>query len=318
MVNNKNKSGKNEKKVTSNNQLNTQEDFDMSINDVLDNIQNSTVPDEVESKSSNDFLDNISNDCNEMVKSIEGTESTKSTKTTKPKTNISNFKEALLQGTDIKSNNVESSTRTTHKANLNNNSSYSSNNAKFKNNSSNNMSDSSYNKNYDIKKSNIVKKPGRTLILKTYNEYILDDTILLQLNGVLKINKTKQSIIFIIFDNVQNALSGLKTLKQVSPNLKVKFSYYKVFFTISGLTDTCDYNVVKKGIIDYVTENTAANILYCKLYRKNNSYIGCGDLTVDMLDSAIKLVSKTDYIKDFSFDKYSGVFYKFNEKKTDT
>ena len=71
----------------------------------------------------------------------------------------------------------------------------------------------------------------------------------------------------------------------------------------------------KKDLIEFVNNEVQANVLYCKLYCKNNKYIGCGNLTVDTLDSMLMLLSKNSNLKDFSFKSYTGSFYKFTEKK---
>ena len=120
----------------------------------------------------------------------------------------------------------------------------------------------------------------------------------------------------LIVDTPPDALSALINLKKKS-NLLVNFSYYKIFFTIKGLNtnDTSDYNQVKKDLIEFVNNEVQANVLYCKLYCKNNKYIGCGNLTVDTLDSMLMLLSKNSNLKDFSFKSYTGSFYKFTEKK---
>ena len=128
-------------------------------------------------------------------------------------------------------------------------------------------------------------------------------------------NKLGDSI-FLVFDNVKNAVKGLKEVKYkygVSHNLRVKFSYYKLFFKLNGLSNDDDYNTVKKGLLDMVEDK--ASVLYCKLYCKDKKYLGCGDLTVDTLEGLNNLLSQENGLKEFTFDKYSGVFYKFNNKK---
>jgi hypothetical protein len=161
-----------------------------------------------------------------------------------------------------------------------------------------------------------MRKAGKTLLIKSFHGNILDETLFQELDGLEKkniINDGKS--VFLTFDTPQNALASLKALKEKSNELRIKFSYYKVFFTIDGLTDQSDYNTVKKNIMDYISNNVNANVLYCKLYCKNNKYIGCGDLTVDTLDGMIKLLSKENGLKDFKLDSYSGCFYKYNDKK---
>ena len=64
----------------------------------------------------------------------------------------------------------------------------------------------------------------------------------------------------------------------------VRYSYYKLFFTIIGLNDNSDYNTIKKELIDHISKDTNIQVLYCKFYCKNNKYLGCGDITVDTLN----------------------------------
>ena len=61
----------------------------------------------------------------------------------------------------------------------------------------------------------------------------------------------------------------------------LKYSHYRVFFTISGLSEEVEYNDIKNAHIKHIESNTDGSVLYYKLYRKDDAYLGCGDLTVD-------------------------------------
>ena len=162
------------------------------------------------------------------------------------------------------------------------------------------------------------QKAGRTLLLKSFNGTNVDSTVLEQLTGLVSTTQTKTSqSYFLTFDTIDNAFDALKTLRSASPDYKVKFSYYRSFFTISGLNSSDDYNQVKEDFKKYISENTGANVLFCKFYQKNNEYIGCGDLTVDTLESMNKLLSKEDGIKEYSFGSFKGTFYRYNKKEKD-
>ena len=161
----------------------------------------------------------------------------------------------------------------------------------------------------DMKKS--VKKPGRTLLVKTSGDVSHFDTLV----GLVGKSETKStSSHFLTFDTVENAVNAYRKLKSDS-QYKVKYSYYRVFFKMSGLEDSTDYNDVKKQLSEFVSSNTLSNVLYCKFYRKNNKYLGCGDFTLDTLSGMSKLLSKEGGLKDYSFDKYSGTFYRYNNKQ---
>jgi len=168
------------------------------------------------------------------------------------------------------------------------------------------------------KNKNIVRKAGRTLLIKLINDTTtFEESLLDNLTGLInKSNLTNNKTLFLTFDNNNNSLNALKFLRSKSFNkYHVKFSYYKLFFTINGLTDKSDYNESKKGLIDLITNNNDIQVLYCKFYCKENKYLGCGDLTVDKLEDMNKLLSKNDGFKEFTFKTISGVFYRFNKKK---
>ena len=95
-----------------------------------------------------------------------------------------------------------------------------------------------------------------------------------------------------------------------------KFKYYKIFFTISGLTEVEQYNTTKKSLIDFIkSKDSDAEILYCKFYNNKNTFIGCGDLTVDKINTLTRMISKDSEYKNFSFDTFNGVFFKYNTEK---
>ena len=162
---------------------------------------------------------------------------------------------------------------------------------------------------------NMIKKAGRTLLVKSVVDF--DENQFKTLEGVQSVLKNKLGdSIFLVFDDYKNAIKGLKEIRQnygKYHNLRVKFSYYKLFFKLNGMSNNDDYNTIKKGLIDFIGDN--ASVLYCKLYSKDKSYLGCGDLTVDTLEGLNNLLSSEKGLKEFKFDKYDGVFYKFNNKK---
>ena len=192
-------------------------------------------------------------------------------------------------------------------------------NNKTNNDTNENMNDTDEIENQNqnnFKKIKPMHKIGRTLLVKSFNNSELEESFFKDLEGLDKIATTKISnSVFLTFNNPENALTALRTLKNKSQTIRIKFSYYKIFFTISGLQDSTDYNEVKKDLIDFISNKMAANVLYCKFYCKDKKYLGCGDLTVDTLDTMIQLLSKESGLKDFSFKSYTGSFYKFNDKK---
>lgn len=167
-----------------------------------------------------------------------------------------------------------------------------------------------------------VRKAGRTLLVKSATGSTIDGTAFDSLDGLTNKSETKSTnSFFLTFDNVSNAVNAfhkLRTLGSEVPTYRVKFSYYRIFFTMDGLTDSTDYNQVKKELTEWVANQTSSSVLYCKFYRKDNKYLGCGDFTIDTLSGMNTLLSKDGGLKDYSFGSYKGTFYRFNGKKVKT
>jgi hypothetical protein len=158
------------------------------------------------------------------------------------------------------------------------------------------------------------RKSGRTLLVKTPDN-TFDEQLLNSLSGLVNKTDSKASkSYFLTFDTITNAEIAYTKLRTTT-DYRVKYSYYRAFFIMNGLTDTSDYNDVKKEMTDYVYNNFSTNVLYCKFYRKDNKYLGCGDLTVDTLDSLSALLSKDKETTEHLFGKFSVTFYRFNNRK---
>lgn len=158
-------------------------------------------------------------------------------------------------------------------------------------------------------------RPGRTLLVKSSNDM---STVFSSLSGLQDKAETKTSnSVFLTFDTPANATIALKQL-ETHTNVTVKYSYYRVFFTMTGLTDTSDYNTVKKDLTDYVVSKTGGSVLYCKLYRKGDKYLGCGDFTLDTIASMNTLLSKETNLKNYSINGLSGAFYRYNATKSNS
>ena len=172
-------------------------------------------------------------------------------------------------------------------------------------------------KGQDGKKKNI-RKAGKTLLLKKPDDgEEIDQSWFTDLVGLVTTTKTlKTGSYFLTFDNVGNSLEALKNLRKThSDKLLVKFAHYKVFFTLSGLSEETDYNDVKTKHIKFIEDNTDSKVLYYKLYRKKG-YLGCGDVTIDTKLGLDNLLDKEKF-KDFDIlDGHAGVFYKYNTKKS--
>jgi len=164
-----------------------------------------------------------------------------------------------------------------------------------------------------------VKKAGRTLLVKSATDSAIDGAMFDSLEGLTDQSETKSTnSFFLTFNNVGNAVNAFRKLRVDSTTYRVKFSYYRIFFTMDGLTDSTDYNQVKKDLSDYVSKQTLSNVLYCKFYRKDNKFLGCGDLTIDTLTGMNTLLAKEGGNKDYSFGSFKGTFYRYNGKKEKT
>ena len=163
---------------------------------------------------------------------------------------------------------------------------------------------------------NNIRKAGKTILVKPNNNVDIDEKLFNDIEGLISTVKTEKTrSYFLTFDTIDNSIESLKTLKQ-NNNLLVKFAHYKVFFTMTGLTDETDYNDIKTKHIKLIEDKTNSKVLYYKLYR-NKSYLGCGDLTIDTKEGIDKLLDK-DIIKEFDLENNNtGIFYKYNRKTQD-
>jgi hypothetical protein len=162
------------------------------------------------------------------------------------------------------------------------------------------------------------RKPGRTLIVKSSNE--IDSSFLDTLTGFQsKFYASKSLSYFVTFSTPEEALDGLRLVKkQYGMDVRVKFAHYRVYFTMLGLTETSDYNTVKTTHSNFVTKVAGCNVLYYRLYRKNDNYIGCGDFTVDTKEGFDVLMNQ-ELFKNFTLDDTTtGVHYRYNKTKTPT
>jgi hypothetical protein len=164
----------------------------------------------------------------------------------------------------------------------------------------------------------VVRRPGRTLLVKpatqgvTFQNAVFEASRLTGLQS--RTESSASSSLFLTFDTVENAKNAFSSLRN-ERDYRVKFSYYRVFFTITGLTDTSDYNEVKKTLVTHVETNSHASVLYFKLYRKDNKYIGCGDFTMDTMEGMNALLAKDSNFKTFTLGSLTGTFYRYNANK---
>lgn len=175
----------------------------------------------------------------------------------------------------------------------------------------------SNNNNNNKEKGGKVIRPGKTLLVKITNgsNATFANKVFDNLKGLSnRVESSGSNSLFLTFDNVTNSQAAFTKLRGES-DYRVKYSYYRVFFTITGLQDSSDYNDVKKSMVDYVESNCKAAVLYYKLYRKESKYIGCGDFTMDTMDGMNALLAKDSQFKTFTLGGLTGTFYRYNGNK---
>lgn len=172
---------------------------------------------------------------------------------------------------------------------------------------------------------NVPKKYGRTLLFKPMNGTEMKEDYLSHFTGVVANTRTQTTgSYFVTFDTAENATSAYNYAKQHLTDVVVKWSYYRVFFTMNGLseeqseTSQTQYNTVKESFVKFLEETTKSSVLYFKLYRKNGQFIGCGDFTLDTLDGMNILLDKTSGLKQYSLDGLSGKFFRYNASRNKT
>ncbi len=165
-------------------------------------------------------------------------------------------------------------------------------------------------------------KAGRTLLVKPTGTF--DASILKDLAGCTATHHTdKSNSYFLTFTTPKDALAALKQIKtKATTKVLIKFAKYQVFFKIEGLKEESDYNTVKATHMKQISD-LGGNVLYYRLYRKDNHYIGCGDFTIDTKECFDKLVNQDSEFKKFNLENdISGIYYRYKktenqEKKSD-
>ena len=172
---------------------------------------------------------------------------------------------------------------------------------------------------------NVPKKTGRTLLFKPMNGTEMKEDYLSHFTGVVANTRTKTtSSYFVTFDTADNATNAYNFSRENFTDVVVKWSYYRVFFTMNGLideqndTDKTQYNTVKNSFVKFLEDTTKSSVLYFKLYRKNGHFIGCGDFTLDTLDGMNVLLDKTSGLKQYTLNELTGKFFRYNSTKSKT
>ena len=88
-----------------------------------------------------------------------------------------------------------------------------------------------------------VRKPGKTLLVKPLEESVNTnelETLFSGSKGFKEKVKTKTGSYFVVFDSLENSANALKELRKNFNDVLVKYSHYRVFFTMKGLSEESD------------------------------------------------------------------------------
>lgn len=169
------------------------------------------------------------------------------------------------------------------------------------------------NNNY-LTQEKFLSKPGRTLLVKSNKPFNLSSFDSLK-GLVSKAEINQHNSIFLVFDTIKNSEIAYATL---GSDYNVKYSYYKIFFSLSNNIESSNFEKIKQELITYIETNTDSSMLHSKFYRKDTSYMNCGYLVLDTIDGMKKLISKESSLKQFKTESVSGTFYRFNNTKYKT
>jgi len=159
-------------------------------------------------------------------------------------------------------------------------------------------------------------KPGRTLLIKSKTNDKINLSLFDNLPGLLaKSEQSQNNSVFLTFDTIAHSEA---VYVKFSSSHNVKYSYYKIFFTLTSNIDNTNYESAKTELMKFIESSTDSSMLYCKFYRKGEAYMNCGDLIVDKIDAMKSLISKESPLKQFKTEKLSGTFYRFNNSKYKT
>tara|TARA_Y100000589_G_C26840417_1_gene501744 strand:+ start:131 stop:667 length:537 start_codon:yes stop_codon:yes gene_type:complete len=152
------------------------------------------------------------------------------------------------------------------------------------------------------------RRPGRTLVINNpEKEYSLQGY-----DGILNTFKTEKGAHFVIFNTVSNAENALNDLKE--SGVRVKYSYYKLFVKTSGLDlENLTYDQLKEKVLSKLKSiDSNIEVLYFKLYKRQNKLSGSGDLVLDLKEHLDALVE----LKNVELDNGSLSLYRYVINRT--
>ena len=166
-------------------------------------------------------------------------------------------------------------------------------------------------------KRNFIRKAGRTLLVRTDESFSASGY-----DGLVnshQVERNGHSSYFLTFDTSDHSLEALRSIrKQYGQDARVKFAYYKIYFRMDGLSSESSYEDVKTQHREFVHTNTSAQVLYYRLYRKDDQFVGSGEMTVDTKEGFDQLVGKESTHKEYSLQcGVSGTHYRYRRQRPD-
>jgi hypothetical protein len=132
------------------------------------------------------------------------------------------------------------------------------------------------------------RKPSRTLLVNDSTKSI----DVSELTGLVSHEKTPSNSIFLEFATIDDATAVFEKLK--ADDVRVKYAYYKLFIKFTSPVKELSYDSLKEKSKEVLqTDINDINVVYFKLYKKNNELIGCGEVTVDRLSDVEKLIKRS-------------------------
>jgi hypothetical protein len=164
-------------------------------------------------------------------------------------------------------------------------------------------------------KNSFVRKGGRTLLVKVlHGDFNVES---MNLEGIVNKHFTEKSNShFLTFNDASLSLKAINVISnKYDSSVRVKIAHYRVFFTLENLEESMDYNTIKTQHSDMVESKGNCSVLFYKLYRKNNKYLGCGDMTLDTKEG-LDILMSIEGLKTFSLEcGVSGNHYHYRTQK---
>ena len=143
---------------------------------------------------------------------------------------------------------------------------------------------------------NTTMKAGKTIIISKYTD---NTNFFNEFSSNIKLNQINQSL-FIESKDINTSISLFNKLKE--NKIECRYANYRMFLIIDSDFEKLSYDQIKNIIKEQLYAiNPKLNILYFKLYKKENRLTGNGHIVVDNFDDLKNIVNKIHVKNDFVF-----------------